>query len=113
MTAPLWTPSAERVAQTELARFMREVGKSSYAELHAWSVQNAPDFWNKVWDFCGVIGEKGGPTLVDGERMPGAKWFPEGRLNFAENLLRRRDGAEAMVFWGEDRIKRRMTYRKL
>ena len=113
MTAPLWTPSPERAAQTELARFMKEVGKSNYAELHAWSVSHAPQFWNKLWDFCGVIGEKGGETLVDGERMPGAKWFPHGRLNFAQNLLRRRDGAESIVFWGEDRIKRRMSYRQL
>jgi len=60
-----------------------------------------------------VLGEKKGPTLVDGARMPGAKWFPEARLNFAENLLRRRDGAEALVFWGEDRIKRRLSYRQL
>ena len=113
MTEPMWTPSAERVAQTGIARFMREVGKTGYAELHRWSVEQSPDFWNRVWDFCGVIGEKGARTLVDGERMPGAKWFPDGRLNFAQNLLRRRDGAESIVFWGEDRIKRRLTYKHL
>jgi acetoacetyl-CoA synthetase len=87
--------------------------KGSYDELHAWSVAQAGDFWNLVWDFCGVRGEKGGRTLVDGERMPGARWFPDGRLNFAENLLRRRDGADAIVFWGEDRIKRRITFEQL
>src|SRR5215216_401797 len=113
MSPALWTPSAERVAQTELARFMREVGKSSYEELHAWSVAQPPEFWNKLWDFCGVIGEKGGQTLVDGNRMPGAKWFPQGRLNFAENLLRSDGPADAIVFWGEDRIKRRMSHRQL
>jgi len=110
---PIWTPSPERVAQTQLARFMREVGKSDYAELHRWSVEQAPEFWNRLWDFCGVIGEKGAETLVDGDKMPGARWFPQGQLNFARNLLRRRDGAEAMVFWGEDRIKRRVTYKQL
>jgi acetoacetyl-CoA synthetase len=113
MSEPLWTPSAERVAQTAMARFMREVGKRDYAELHRWSVEQAPEFWNRLWDFCGVIGEKGGETLVEGNRMPGARWFPQARLNFAQNLLRRRDGAEAIVFWGEDRIKRRMTYKQL
>jgi acetoacetyl-CoA synthetase len=110
---PMWTPSPERVAQTAMARFMREVGKRDYAELHRWSVEQAPEFWNRVWDLCGVIGEKGSETLVDGERMPGARWFPNAKLNFAQNLLRRRDGAEAIVFWGEDRIKRRLTYRHL
>jgi acetoacetyl-CoA synthetase len=110
---PMWTPSAERVAQTAMARFMREAGKSDYASLHQWSIDQAPEFWSRLWDFCGVIGEKGGQTLVDGNKMPGAKWFPQGRLNFAQNLLRRRDGAEALVFWGEDRIKRRLTYKQL
>ena len=47
--------------------------------------------------------------LVDGERMPGARWYPEARLNFAENLLRRRDASTALVFWGEDRVKRRLS----
>jgi len=110
---PLWTPTPERAAQTGMARFMARAGKTSYAELHAWSVERPEEFWSLVWDFCGVKGEKGARTLVDGERMPGAKWFPDGRLNFAENLLRARDGADAMVFWGEDRIKRRLSRRQL
>ena len=110
---PMWTPSPERVEQTAMARFMREAGHADYASLHRWSIEHAPEFWNRVWDFCGVNGEKGGETLVEGDKMPGAKWFPQGRLNFAQNLLRRRDGAEALVFWGEDRIKRRVTYKQL
>ncbi|MCD6041146.1 MAG: acetoacetyl-CoA synthase [Burkholderiales bacterium] len=108
---PLWTPSPERAAATELARFMKRAGKSSYEELHRWSVRSSPEFWNLVWDFCEVKGEKGKRTLVDGERMPGAKWFPDARLNYAENLLK--DQGEAIVFWGEERIKRRMTHEQL
>jgi len=110
---PLWTPSPERAAQTGMGRFMARAGKKSYDELHAWSVRESEAFWNLLWDFCGVKGEKGGRTLVDGCRMPGAKWFPDGKLNFAENLLRRRDDADAMVFWGEDRIKRKLSFKQL
>jgi acetoacetyl-CoA synthetase len=110
---PLWTPSAERAAQTDMARFMARAGKSSYGELHAWSVARPEEFWNLVWDFCGVKGEKGARTLIDAERMPGAKWFPDGRLNFAENLLRSRDDADAIVFWGEERIKRKLSRKQL
>ena len=110
---PLWTPSPERAAQTAMAQFMARAGTKDYAELHAWSAGSSEAFWNLLWDFCGVKGEKGGRTLVDGGRMPGAKWFPDGRLNFAENLLRRRDDADAMVFWGEDRIKRKLSFRHL
>jgi acetoacetyl-CoA synthetase len=110
---PLWTPSAERAAATGLARFMKRAGKRDYAELHRWSVEHGAEFWNLLWDFCEVRGEKGARTLVDGERMPGAKWFPDARLNYAENMLRQRGAGDAMVFWGEDRIRRRLSHDQL
>jgi acetoacetyl-CoA synthetase len=108
---PLWTPSPERAANTALARFMKLAGKSGYADLHRWSVESRAEFWSQLWDFCGVIGEKGREVVIDGDRMPGAKWFPQARLNYAQNLLRGK--GEAMVFWGEDRIRRRITHEQL
>jgi acetoacetyl-CoA synthetase len=111
--SPLWTPSPERAAKTELARFMKLAGQSSYAELHRWSIEHSADFWNAVWDFSAVRGEKGGEVVVDATRMPGAKWFPQARLNYAENVLRNRSSADAIVFWGEDRIKRRLSHKNL
>jgi len=110
---PMWTPSPERAAQTAMGKFMKLAGKSSYEELHRWSVENAPDFWDLVWRFCQVRGDPGGRRLINGEHMPGAKWYPEGRLNFAENLLRSRDASPAMVFWGENRVKRYLSKRQL
>jgi acetoacetyl-CoA synthetase len=92
---------------------MELAGKRSYDELHAWSIERSEDFWNLVWDFCKVEGEKGRRTLVDGNRMPGAQWFPEGRLNFAQNLLRSRDDSDAIVFWGEDKVRKRLSHRAL
>ena len=103
---PLWRPSPERVASTNLARFMRVLGEregvklDGYAALHRFSIDNREAFWSAVWDEFGVIGEKGKRILVD-DRMPGATFFPDARLNFAENLLRRNDGGEAIVFRGE------------
>ncbi|HZM35429.1 MAG TPA: acetoacetate--CoA ligase [Burkholderiales bacterium] len=110
---PIWTPSPERAAQTGMGRFMALTGKRTYEELHAWSVAESEAFWNLLWDTYGVKGEKGKGTLVDGDKMPGAKWFPDARLNFAENLLRRTDKSDAMVFWGEDRIKRKLSHKAL
>jgi acetoacetyl-CoA synthetase len=92
---------------------MKLAGKSSYEALHRWSIESSPEFWNLVWDFCEVRGEKGGQTVVDATRMPGAKWFPEGRLNYAQNLLRQRDRSDAIVFWGEDRIRRKVSHENL
>jgi acetoacetyl-CoA synthetase len=120
MDQPLWQPSPERVAGSHLAAFMRnartrwDVAAGDYGELHRWSVTEPEQFWQSVWSLCGVIGETGsGPVLVDGNRMPGARWFPAARLNFAENLLRRRDRSPAIVFWGEDRLKSAVTWEEL
>src|SRR5690606_40410155 len=105
--APLWTPSPERVAETALRRFMDFLGErvgrrfADYADIHAFSIAEREAFWSALWDFCGVNGEKGERVLVD-DRMPGARFFPDARLNFAENLLRCNGASEAMVFRGED-----------
>ena len=102
-----------------MSAFMLEVNRrfglrlSDYASLYAWSIAAKSDFWRLVWDFCGVLGDPGDRAVVDGDRMPGARWFPEARLNFAENLLRRRDDADAIVFWGEDQARRRISHREL
>jgi acetoacetyl-CoA synthetase len=115
----LWTPTPERVAQSNIARFMREVASrhgarlTDYRSLYGWSVEHMEDFWRELWRFGGVIGTQGERTLIDGEKMPGAQFFPDGRLNFAQNLLRRRDAADALVFWGEDKVKRRVSFREL
>ena len=111
---PLWTPDPARAARTGMAQFAaRAGGFADYAALHRWSIEHRAEFWSLLWDFCGVRGEKGGRALVDGERMPGAKWFPDAKLNFAENLLREPDDSDAIVFWGEDRVRRRYTRRQL
>ena len=110
---PLWTPSRERAQASELARFMRLAGKTSYEELHRWSIERSADFWELVWGFAEVRGEMGDRRLIDADRMPGARWFPDARLNYAENLLRERDAAPAITFWGEDRVKRRLSKRQL
>ncbi len=117
---PLWRPSPERIAALPLTRFAAEAahraGRSfpDYAALHAWSIEDRAAFWDLVWDFSGVVGEKGdGERLVDGGRMPGARFFPHARLNFAENMLRRNDDAEAIVFRGEDGEFRRLSWRQL
>jgi acetoacetyl-CoA synthetase len=118
--SPMWTPLPERVAESNMTRFMREAGTKwgqafrDYASLHRWSIDQPEQFWLTLWEFGGVIAsERGDRVLVDGERMPGARWFPEARLNFAENLLRRRDDSDALVFWGEDRVVRRHSHAEL
>jgi acetoacetyl-CoA synthetase len=116
----LWQPSPEQLEAAQMTQFARHAVRkyrldvNSYAEFYDWTVANPELFWSEVWDFCGVIaGKKGATILVDGEKMPGAKWFPEARLNFAENLLRRGDRGDALVFWDESGFRRRVSYADL
>jgi Acetyl-coenzyme A synthetase N-terminus len=106
MSPPIWTPESGRTQAARWTAFLQFVndkygaGSGDCAALHDWSVGNPEAFWRSVWEFCEVIGEAGGVALSDGSKMPGARWFPEARLNFAENLLRLRDRSDALVFWG-------------
>ena len=118
--AILWQPSKERIARSNINAFIKLVNKRWQAgvadsnSLYGWSVSQPEQFWTSVWDFCGVIAEsRGERVLVDGDKMPGAQWFPDAKLNFAENLLRRHDDADAMVFWGEDKVRRRMSFAEI
>jgi acetoacetyl-CoA synthetase len=112
----LWTPSREWVEAAPLTAFMgaasRAAGRSfaSYGALHRWSIEDRAAFWSLVWDFCGIIGEKGERALIDDDTMPGASFFPDARLNFAENLLRKSGPSDAIVFKGEDKVDRRLSW---
>ena len=110
---PLWRPhDIEGAAITRLAqRCAARAGTpiADFRALHAYSIDALADFWDTVWDDVGVIGEKGGTVLTDADSMPGAKFFPEGRVNYAQNCLRGDPAAEALVFRGEDRAEQRMT----
>ena len=116
----MWQPGPERIAAaniTRITQFVRDkygITADDYDSLWRWSVDRRDDFWSAVWEFCGVVAShRGERVLVDGDRMPGAKWFPDARLNFAENLLRRRDNAEALVFWNELGRQATLTFAEL
>jgi len=112
----LWEPSPERADAAQITAFMAKVnadhgaGARDYDSLWQWSVDHPELFWSALWDHAGVIGEKGPTILADPTAMPGARFFPDGRVNFAENLLRRTGDGDAMVFWGEDQVKWRYSW---
>ena len=110
---PLWTPDPATLGETRMAQFMQATDHARYADLWRWSLDRPEAFWSKIWDFCGVVGEKGQRILLDGDRMPGARWFPEARLNYAENLLQNRDDGLALVFRGEDKVRRQLSHAEL
>ena len=116
----LWEPSPERLASANLTAFSKQAGVvagrplADYHALWRWSVEDPAAFWRLMWSYGGVVGDgPGEPSIENPGAMPGARFFPAARLNFAENLLRRNDQNDALVFWGEDKVRRRMSWAEL
>ncbi|KAA9129712.1 acetoacetate--CoA ligase [Marinihelvus fidelis] len=115
----LWHPHPDDIPNTRLAQFQAELGRrrgkgyDSYAELHADTVADPVTFWRLVWESFDVIGEEGHDALINADQMPGAQWFPQARLNFAENLLRYTDDRPAIKFRAETGQERTLTYAEL
>ncbi|WP_417796386.1 acetoacetate--CoA ligase [Terasakiella pusilla] len=120
MNTCLWTPSPERVASSNITDFIKKVNEEfglslgNYDDLFEFSVAETEKFWSFLKDYAGLKAQTWGDrVLVDGDKMPGAQFFPDARLNFAENLLSKKDDSEALVFWGEDKVKRSLSWKSL
>ena len=112
-----WTPAD--VSETALFRFMKQVegdvkkSFKGYEDFWRWSVENKDWFWANVWDFCHVTGDQGKTVFKQGKEFQEGRFFPDSKINFAENLLRRRDDTVAIVFKGEDKVERSLTFNQL
>ncbi len=120
MNKQLWTPSQSRIENSQVWQFAQTVNErydlslNSYNELYDWSINNIPVFWQNIWESSDVIHSTPYSSVVDDiHKMPGATWFADSRLNFAENLLRFRDDRTAVHFWGEEQIKTQLSYAEL
>jgi acetoacetyl-CoA synthetase len=86
----------------------------SFPELHNWSIENKSDFWPSVWDFFEIIGSKGTEPYIDPvNKMPGSKFFPTGRVNYAENMLSGHIEGPAIIFKSEDKIRKEVSWKDL
>lgn len=120
MRKQLWRPAQERVNKANITKFAEFVGKKysmrieSYRELYNWSVLNIPEFWSSLWEFANPISSHRSDIVVDDlSKFPGAKWFEDVKLNFAENLLRYKDDRTALIFKNESGKEERLTYAEL
>lgn len=113
----LWQPAPERAAATQIAQMAARhgfTGESAIQDLWRWSVENAPAFWQEVWELGAVKASQPATAVLENpQAMPGAKWFVGAKLNFAENLLRRDDDRPAIVFRGEDGARRELPWKEL
>jgi acetoacetyl-CoA synthetase len=119
LAGPLWTPTPDAARKTAMFTFAEAVGCVSdmgtvdYQALHGWSVSAPAEFWSQTWDRLGVIGTKGDRIYVPAEQFWKARYFPDARLNYAENLLRGAGPRDAVVFQGEDKERQRLSHDEL
>jgi acetoacetyl-CoA synthetase len=116
----IWQPSDDYKKSSKMFEFIHYVAEkynlrdTEYETVHQWSVLNPYAFWGEIWEYCEIIhSKKYDRVVVNPNKMPGAKWFTSAKLNFAENLLRRKDDHKAIIFRGEDSVKKELTYRQL
>ena len=120
MTRQLWAPSEQSVAAARVTHFREWVNEhqhlalGDFNALYQWSIADSSNFWREVWDYCAVISSaRGEQVLANADQFPGAKWFPQARLNFAENLLRYRDDRPALISLLESGARRELSYAEL
>jgi acetoacetyl-CoA synthetase len=119
MSDILWQPSPERIASSRLTAWQNWLAQKhglafdDYDELHAWSVTHREAFWQSLWDYFSVRSHSPHRAVLEHDGMPGATWFPEATLNFAEHLLRYRDEHPAIISYLENGERRTLTYAEL
>tara|TARA_B100000902_G_C26724991_1_gene628519 strand:- start:50 stop:487 length:438 start_codon:yes stop_codon:yes gene_type:complete len=116
----IWEPSSESKKSSNLSRFIELVNqkyslsiKTEYQDIWNWSVNNVESFWSLIWDFSEVKGSKGSKISENLGEMPGAKFFPEARLNYAENILRSPDSSLAIEEFREDGYSNKLSRKEL
>ncbi len=115
----LWAPDDRRIESAEISAYMRYLNKgsspsiSNYAQLYEWSIADSEAFWSSYWDFSGIVGDKGERTLINGDDIEKAVWFPDAKLNYAENLLQNRSNDIAIYFKAENQRNSHLSYKEL
>jgi len=118
---PIWSPSPEFVLQSRIEQLRKRIctensiNLNDYSELHKFSIENQEIFWRTIWDDMGLQGVKGDVALENPQLMPGAKFFPEGRINFAKNCLNhdQADEAIAIISHDETGLRRELSWGEL
>jgi acetoacetyl-CoA synthetase len=116
---PLWMPKEAQIEQATITHFMAQLSEKTgmafedYQDLWQWSVDHVPEFWSEIWDYCGVIGEKGARVLDHGDDLMQADFFPDARMNYAENMLKNGSADTAIIFRNEKLEEASYTFKEL
>ena len=118
---PIWSPSPEFVLQSRIEQLRKRISTENsinlndYSELHKFSIENQEIFWRTIWEDMGLQGVQGEVALENPQLMPGAKFFPKGRINFAKNCLNhdQADEAIAIISHNETGLRKELNWGEL
>lgn len=120
MSDILWAPCSETISDAKITQLQSHIEEtygvqfSGYQQLHQWSIKNPEQFWLSVWHITDIISSQPpNQTVIHPEKLPGAQWFPDAQLNFAENCLRRKDDKPALMFRNERGVRNTLSYKEL
>ena len=121
MSKILWEPKKNNIKDTNMfslyeTAFKKKLSNAdefNYDLLHKWSLDNVEEFWSLVWDDSNIIGTKGANIINNYNDLIKSSFFPEGYLNFSENLLAGKDTREAIVFYGESKERQSLSLKEL
>ena len=112
----LWRPSSKIKEESNLNQFIKNFvdefknqSDVKYEELWKWSIEKPENFWDSIWDYSNVLGEKGDILLQDKDKMPGARFFPNAKLNYTENVLKNKNEHLAIISEREDGLKSKIS----
>ena len=112
----LWRPSSKIKEESNLNQFIKNFvdefknqSDVKYEELWKWSIEKPEKFWDSIWDYSNVLGEKGDILLKDKDKMPGARFFPNAKLNYTENVLKNKNEPLAIISEREDGLKSKIS----
>ncbi len=119
MSQPIWRPSADRIAASNTAAFLKYLKEeqnlefAGFHDLYRWSVANIPRFWESIWEFAKIKHSESYAGVLSSNEMWGSSWFAGAKLNYAENLLRHRDDRAAIIYWNESGDRGKISHAEL
>ena len=115
MNKPIWSPPLEKKENSLLMKFSKYINyqPKSFEDLWKWTVENPKDFWSKFWDFSKIIGDKGKEVILSDQVFYKSKFFPDSKLNYSENILKKKSDNIAIEFLSESGYEENITWSQL
>ena len=116
MKKPLWQPTEQRTQGSVLKDFCRYINlksKNNFKDIWKWSISNPEIFWSKFWDYSKIIGDKGKIIIKKDKIFNKTKFFPDSKLNYAENILKKKSEDIAINFLSESGFEDKISWKLL